>query len=166
MATLFIPVGISGSGKSRLKRSLKTPKTSVCPDDIRKELTGNISDQSRNNDVFRIALGRAASALERGENVYFDATNLRRDLVDRLISIAEQKNANVQILVLMDSEDIELCRARVQQDISSGVDRSDTSKAEMGIQERQQKAFYSIYPYLHSLEDKGISVLDFKRRSE
>lgn len=161
MATLFIPVGISGSGKSRLKRSLKTLKTSVCPDDIRKELTGSISDQSRNNEVFRIAFGRTAAALRKGENVYFDATNLRKDTINTLLSIADQTHSEVQILILMDSEDIELCRWRVQQDILSGVDRSDTSKAEMGIQERQQQAFHNIYPYLHSLEARGIEVLDF-----
>lgn len=159
MSFLYIPVGISGSGKTHLKRSLKTIKISVCPDDIRKELTGNIGDQSRNNEVFRIAYSRIKALLSQDKSVYFDGTNLRRDTIDTLLSIAKETGATPQIFILKDSENIELCRDRVRKDILSGVDRSDTSKVEMGIQERQQKAYYNILPYLYSLED--VKVFEF-----
>ena len=45
---LIIPIGISGSGKSRLYNLNYQDYVKICPDDIRKELTGSISDQSKN----------------------------------------------------------------------------------------------------------------------
>src|SRR5690606_16036696 len=84
---LILPVGISGSGKSTWIKSQTDPNTIVIsPDDIRRELTGNISDQTKNAEVFQIAHKRVADALNAGKNVIFDATNIksrdRKSLMD------------------------------------------------------------------------------------
>jgi hypothetical protein len=57
-------VGIPGCGKSTYLRKVNSPNVLiVCPDDIRRELTGDISDQSRNGDVWVAAEERIKSGL-------------------------------------------------------------------------------------------------------
>ena len=103
MADLIITVGVPGSGKSTLAariadgqadnpgdaeavRATGQPFVIVSPDDIRKELTGDVTDQSRNGDVFKAAHQRALEHLRAGRTVVFDATNVtprsRRPLLD------------------------------------------------------------------------------------
>lgn len=73
----IIPVGISGSGKSTwINANRKSNTVVISPDEIRRELTGNISDQSKNNDVFVLAFKKAIDALNNGNDVIFDATNV------------------------------------------------------------------------------------------
>lgn len=160
MLNLYIPIGISGSGKTRLRATLQLqePLISVCPDDIRKELTGSVSDQSKNGLVFSLAFGRTQQLLIKGRSVYFDATNLQRKSVRTLLEIAHETGATPRIYILKDSEDANLCRTRVQKDLSSGIDRSDTSDLLLKIQEKQQKAYYNILPYIESLKP-GVEVL-------
>ena len=57
MPSLIELIGVSGSGKSTWIKNNKSKwnKTVVIsPDEIRKELTGNISDQSKNKEVFEL----------------------------------------------------------------------------------------------------------------
>ena len=49
---IIVPIGISGSGKTRLYNMRYSDLTLVSPDLIRKELTGSISDQRKNKEVF------------------------------------------------------------------------------------------------------------------
>lgn len=85
---LFIMVGVSGSGKSTKARELSENGgfKVVETDSIRKELTGNESDQSQNGKVFFVAKQRVRDHLRENRNVIFDATNLsikdRREFVD------------------------------------------------------------------------------------
>ena len=53
-------IGVPGSGKSTFCRDHLADGEIICPDDIRRELTGDASDQSRNEEVF--SLVRAALA--------------------------------------------------------------------------------------------------------
>ena len=125
---LYISVGISGSGKSTYLNKLNVPV--VCPDDIRKELTGDISDQSQNPKVWFEAYQRLKDYIARDEDVAFSATNLGMQNmyeVDRLA--CEAGNENVELIVLWfdDSEDWTVCQDRVKADIENGVDRSKTA---------------------------------------
>ena len=129
MSTVYLTVGISGSGKSRYGEIMKTQNPSlkiICPDDIRKELTGSISDQSRNKEVWDLAYNRLKNALESGNDVYFSATTLNPKSYKAVKEIAESVNANVEILLFKDSYDWRLCQERVNKDIKNGVDRSNT----------------------------------------
>lgn len=151
---LYIPVGISGSGKSTLKKNLDGTVISVCPDNIRKELTGSINDQTQNARVFEVAFKRTKEYLKADKNVFFDATNLQRKSIDTLIALGKNANADIQIFLLEDSRDVELCRQRVREDIQKGVERSDTSDASKGIQERQAQAYMQIVSYISNLSLK------------
>jgi hypothetical protein len=80
---LTLMVGPSGAGKSTWASGLPGY---ISSDELRREFTGSIQDQSRNEDVFT-ALHRIAKArLESGLPVTIDATNLRRR--DRLACVA------------------------------------------------------------------------------
>lgn len=88
MAILFVLCGLPGSGKSTLAADLDASENAVtiCPDQIRKELTGSEEDQSRNRDVFVTAYKRAKEALQSGKSVIFDATNTSVFARERLLS--------------------------------------------------------------------------------
>lgn len=80
---LTLMVGPSGAGKSTYAKGLPGY---ISSDELRGEYTGDIRDQSRNDDVFT-ALHRIAKArLDSGLPVCVDATNLRRR--DRLACVA------------------------------------------------------------------------------
>ncbi len=102
MATLTIMVGVSGSGKSTHARKLAgdTGATIVEPDAIRKELTGNASDQSRNGEVFRLAHQRTEALLMKGTDVIVDATSLDRKTRAEWVSIARRCGAEARAVVV------------------------------------------------------------------
>lgn len=80
---LTLMVGPSGAGKTNYAKGLPGY---ISSDDLRREYTGGIEDQTRNADVFT-ALHRIAKArLTSGLPVCIDATNLRRR--DRLACVA------------------------------------------------------------------------------
>ena len=75
---LIMLIGIPGSGKSYWVKKLK-PKRScalICPDEIRKEVLSNISDQSENIQIWAITKERTIKSLESGIDVILDATNV------------------------------------------------------------------------------------------
>ena len=125
---LYISVGISGSGKSTYLNKLNVPV--VCPDDIRKELTGDISDQSQNQKVWFEAYRRLKEYIAKDEDVAFSATSLGMQYmyeVDKLVLEAGNKNVELIVLWFDDSEQWMVCQDRVKADIENGVDRSKTA---------------------------------------
>jgi predicted kinase len=77
MKTIWLMVGISGSGKSvmaqKIAEALKVPR--ISSDEIRGELcNGDMTDQSKNYQVFQTAFSRTKEALQKGD-VVVDATN-------------------------------------------------------------------------------------------
>lgn len=77
MATLYVMIGIPGSGKSTFVK--EHPEMNVvCPDEIRQELFGDAENQEQGRKVFQIAFNRARKLLDAGQDVIFDSTNVRR----------------------------------------------------------------------------------------
>jgi hypothetical protein len=126
---LFLPVGISGSGKSYLFTLLQSHfnLNEVCMDSLRKELTGNISDQSKNDEIWALSRKKAGEYLAKKENVYYNATNLKTATLEDFIAYYGCL-ADIVIIYCNDSFNKELCRSRVIEDISNGIDRPDTSE--------------------------------------
>lgn len=117
--TLTLMVGVSGSGKSThaAKLAQSIVATIVEPDAIRKELTGDASDQSRNGEVFRLAHQRAESFLLTGKSVVVDATNLDRKTRAEWVAIARRCKAEARAVVVDTPVDVakkrNLSRSRV-----------------------------------------------------
>lgn len=153
---MIVTVGISGSGKSTLCEQLVDEGyTRICPDDIRKELTGDISDQSQNGRVWNEAYARLHAALYRGENVVFDSIGTSRKTRNQLRAVAEEYGTPCIAYALMDSLSKERCRDRVAADLELGTERSNTLVDE-SILDRQHSMFLNT---MHSIDDEGFDTV-------
>lgn len=76
MKKVILGIGIPGSGKSTILKQFaeKNSYTYICPDDIRKELTGSEVDQSKNQEVWSETYKRSSESLGKGETIVLDAT--------------------------------------------------------------------------------------------
>jgi len=83
---LTIMVGPSGGGKSTWVDHNSMPGEVISSDDLRAHYCGDLTDQSRNEDVFYALHKLAKARLDCGLPVIIDATNLRRK--DRLACVA------------------------------------------------------------------------------
>lgn len=167
MGMLYVTIGCSGSGKTYLGKKLaeKYAETCndggleiVCPDDVRKELTGNISDQTRNAEVFEIVRKRIIDFLNAGKDVYFSATNINASSREFLGKIREALGCKMLFIVMKDSFDEAKCRNRVALDIKSKVDRSNTLVESNGedVIHRQYMRFINLF----ALVDDEVVVLN------
>lgn len=164
--------GISGSGKSTfLNKFFKG--IVICPDDIRRELTGNVSDQSRNAEVWELTYKRFREALATGDDVAISAMFLNEKAVNRVCEeIDKTKSLPVLEIILMeDSYNWKLCADRVKKDIENGVDRADTASVDGLIQSMHNKwvgfanrilDIYHEWAYLHHITSVTIKTFDGK----
>jgi len=153
---LILPVGISGSGKSTwIKSQIDSNTIVVSPDDIRRELTGNISDQTQNAKVWAMAFKRTADALNAGKNVILDATNIksgeRRNLMNYMKVHVDKP---FEGLAKVFSVEPEVAKQRVKKDIENGVDRSNVPDWAI---DRQYQSFVD---GVNSIETDGFRIID------
>lgn len=78
---LILLVGVPGSGKTTYAKNYISKNYNtihLLSDKIREELWGNEATQGDNNKVFSLMQSRAIDALNNGQNVIYDATNITR----------------------------------------------------------------------------------------
>ena len=88
--TLILLVGICGSGKSTYaKKYIEQHDNTIhlSSDSIREELWGNEATQGDNNEVFSLMQTRTIEALNNGQSVVYDATNITRKDRSYIISL-------------------------------------------------------------------------------
>jgi len=154
MTQFSMCIGISGSGKSTYLKNF--PKESIiCPDDIRRELTGDISDQTQNNQVWRIAKERILERLAKGEDTILDATNViskyRKQFLNGIPKGIEL------VAVVFPLPDIDESFKRIQKDLKEGVDRSNVP---LHIIQRQAESYERGIGNLKDQFDKIIFIND------
>jgi len=125
MQKLLITVGISGSGKTTFRNTLENYKC-VSPDDIRKEITGDISNQEKNSEVWIRAYERLRTYLECGFDVIFDSTACNVFTVKTLQNIGGKLNC--EIVFKLFETDEQTAFERIQNDLQNGVDRSNVPR--------------------------------------
>lgn len=105
--------GLPASGKSTYCEQYKYNKDWVVlsSDAIRAELLGDESDQSKNEEVFKILHSRVKENLRNGKNVVYDATNLSRKNRVHFIS-DELKGIYCEKICVLFATPFELCCAR------------------------------------------------------
>ena len=123
MAKLILPIGISGSGKSYIYNKDYSDCVQVSPDLIREELTGSISNQSKNKEVFKLAFERVDEYLNKGKDVFFDATNVNKS--QRKSFTDKYKDTDVEVIYVILPADIDLSWKRIRADIRDKKNRSD-----------------------------------------
>ena len=101
-------VGLPASGKSTYCEQYKYNKDWVVlsSDEIRLEL-GNINDQSRNTEVFKILHDRTKEALKNGYNVIQDCTSLSRKR--RIAFLQELKHIPCEKVCVLFATPYEIC---------------------------------------------------------
>lgn len=95
--TLYVMIGVSGSGKSTIAKRLGA--TVVSTDEIRGELFGNEADQRDPGKVFDIAYLRMNYNLWLMRDVVFDATNTTTRAREALIEAIREPCRIVAVLV-------------------------------------------------------------------
>jgi predicted kinase len=119
----IMTVGLSGAGKTPFVHSPEMKDFAiVCPDDIRKELTGDISDQSQNAKVWFLAKQRVIDALNSGRNVILDATNLDSNQRKNFIKDFPPVQLKAKIFHVEPEEAIR----RIHKSLEEGKDRAKT----------------------------------------
>lgn len=76
MPRFVVMVGLSGSGKSTVAKEKYATHTYISSDDLREELYGDVNDQRHNGKIFEEMFRRSIAALDMGQSVVYDATNL------------------------------------------------------------------------------------------
>lgn len=132
MRLLQILIGISGAGKSTYIKKHNEPNYAILSlDSIRKEILGDVSDQSKNREIYKIFLGKFEDLLKRTDyNICIDNTNLDEKSIFNLLDICEKYQEDIYLIptFFTDSFDWELCRNRVKND---RTDRSRTDTVEI-----------------------------------
>lgn len=95
MQKVILGIGIPGSGKTTVLQKFADTYdyAYICPDDIRAELLGDVTDQSRGDEVWKEAYQRTANALAEGKSVVFDATFTNEAARMELIQFAREHGA-------------------------------------------------------------------------
>lgn len=122
---LLLLIGISGSGKSRWINSLaKGNFIVVSTDEIRKELTGDATNQDRNEEVFALADKRIEDAISKDISVIVDQTNVDTQYRRPFIQKMKAKFPSLDIRYKLFDAKPEISKQRIKADVESGKDRS------------------------------------------
>lgn len=134
--SLILLVGIPGSGKTTYaeKYIKNNPNTvHLSSDKIRAELWGNEATQGDNNEVFSLMQTRAIDALNNGQSVVYDATNITRKDRSYIITLCP-KFAKIECHVIW--APIEIC-----------IERDEARERTVGtdVIDRMLKRFHAPY---------------------
>jgi len=155
---VIFPVGISGAGKDYTYANKFSSCVKISPDEIRRTLCGNVTDQSRNACVFDLAHYMLKREMSYGQNdIYLSETHLwLPGIQDELEMVLDYGYEPVFVLLDSASRDWEMCRDRVKTALQNGEDRSAT--ADVILDDGT--------PLLKSMSDRYVSLVeseDFKQ---
>lgn len=155
-------IGISGAGKSTWVKKVTSefPDSQsyciICPDTERKRLTGDVSNQDSNEQVFQNCYDKLKESVN-NENIryiFWDATNLSTKYISNIVDIIRESSSqwDIQVDCFEDSRNWKECRRRVKKDIKNGVDRSKTY--DVFVDEE------NTVPLIKSMSDRYINLVD------
>ena len=127
---MYIPVGISGCGKSSLIQKWDVLKNvvNIEPDQIRKEYCGSVSDQSKNAAVFELFNHFEQREMSYGaRDVYSNQMHLWFQGMKEECELATQYGYEPVFIIFEDSSDWKVCESRVEKALQKGEDRSVTA---------------------------------------
>ena len=119
-------MGIPGSGKSTWAEQYvfrcDASFTIVSSDAIRKQLCGDVNDQSRNVEVWETVLNQILGHLKVKKSVILDATNVETEKRRRLMNQIPSGLCNRHLKVFTINKSI--ARGRIQKDVAKNVGRA------------------------------------------
>jgi predicted kinase len=148
---LILTIGIPGSGKSRWINEINKDNKYIIvePDAIRKEMTGNVSDQSKNGAVWDVAKKRVVANLRQKHSVILDATNVNSKNRKQFIQGLPACNLKAKIFHV----DPSVSKERIRKDIASGKDRSNVPDDVI------DRMYMSFKDTLGKLEGEGFTII-------
>jgi len=150
LPVLLITVGIPGSGKSTWIRSQKGFEV-VSLDEIRKQLTGSITNQNKEKEVVDIGRNKIKQLLSAGKNVIYDATNVKYWFRQNMLKDMPPHIKKAKIFHV----DPEEAKKRIRQDIENKVDRSNVPPEKI---DELYKHFTNTISR-HELENEGFEII-------
>jgi len=112
---VVITFGVSGSGKSSWIADNIKDHTVISLDSIRSQIANSRSDQSQNSKVVQAAKEQLKTLLRSHSKIVWDATSLRRDFRQQVISISRQYGALVTLVIFHCSEEVYFDRNKQRQ---------------------------------------------------
>lgn len=103
---VVLTFGVSGSGKSTWIAHNLPDYTIISLDNLREKIAASRSDQSQNSKIVHLAKEELKSQLRDRQKIVWDATNLRRDFRQQVISISRQYGALITLVIFHCSETI------------------------------------------------------------
>lgn len=125
--TVIVLVGIPGSGKTKFRNEYieQHPDfTYINPDEIRQEVTGDISNNSKEARVWFLVYNRLQEYIDLGRNIIFDATNINPKTRRQIEQIAKDKENCYIYYKIFDISPAE-AKERIKIDIENGINRSN-----------------------------------------
>ena len=147
-------IGIAGSGKSHwIKNSVPKDKfIVVSSDNLRRELTGNVSDLSKDNMMWPLAKKMVVEALSSGKNVILDATNVNGYYRRQFIKDLPPCRLQAKLFPF----DPEKAKKRIKKDIENDKDRSHVP---MDVVDEMARQFES-YCTPKLLKKEGFDIIE------
>ena len=103
---VVLTFGVSGSGKSTWVANNLADHTVISLDYLRTKIAKSRSDQSQNSKVVQAAKEQLKTLLRSYSKIVWDATNIRRDFRQQVISISRQYGALITSVVFHCAENI------------------------------------------------------------
>ena len=123
---IIVPIGIPGSGKSRLYKKRYSQYELISTDDINIEITGDINDYSRMTDVHNEVSKRITECVENDRSFYYDNCNVYTE--SRMNFSNQFKGTGIKIVYVVLPCDVEVCLNRIEEDIKNNVERADVKE--------------------------------------
>lgn len=137
MPYFIMLVGIPGSGKSKWAKEVMSETTQVvCPDQIRKEISGNVGNQSVSVEAWAEAKSRTIFLLKEGKNVILDATNVNALQWQNFIGDLPECDLVAKLFEV----DPEVACGRIAKDIENKVERTN-------VPDHAVYRYYGMYLY-------------------
>jgi len=133
-----MPIGIPGSGKTRLYKKKYSDYALISLDSICKEVMGNVNDWSKTEYIFKIFLQKIDEFISKGESIYIDNCNLGKNV--RNIILNRFKGKDIKVIYLVLPSDVEISNKRIKEAIKNNVERCHNSEKNLSL-------FMNVYRY-------------------
>ncbi|MCY9861174.1 AAA family ATPase [Vibrio coralliirubri] len=126
--TIYLMCGLAGGGKSTYVNNYLSHCLYVSLDKVRKDFLKNEADQSKNDEVRRVATKQLREMLRTGNDIVFDATFIRADHRAPILELAHAYGYASKVVVIQTTvnKSLELIKTRERQvprDVVEGMYR-------------------------------------------
>jgi len=144
--TLTIMCGIARSGKSTWINDNRKDSVVICPDKVRSEIFGHQFFANAEDFIWGVTKAMARIILEQGKDVLIDATHITFGSRSTWVKIAEQYNANFEIVWIKTS---------MAECIRRNESSEEGKKLPEGVIEKMAINFEDPY---YDMRDEGIDI--------